>query len=919
MKKLLLTLASCLLVLSATAQSSSADSLGDYEARFTKLHKAYAKSPNDVETLFNLAHFYFDNSNPMRNLPMAMKYIQSTEKQHIRLIEADKTGELTRLVRNGITLITIRQTKQSIIDEAYHVIEYRTDMTDAELNSYMDAFGIDMDLVRLLRQRRINQVYEECLRQATPESYYRFINNYPGTSEAEQMEERLARLAPGLFEGVTRETAIDSVATLYTLSPSVQRAANKQRSRMAYASAITKNDVDSYNEFLKRFPTSDESDQARERLESLLDISYARCKTAMEYAVFANTYSDIPLADKALEECRRLMFATHDIPAARYYLQNFKLDPFYNEVYSRFYSWHAAEGNGDPLRRFVKEYPDFPNQRVVESDLEKAKVIDRTGLMVDFLELEYPTYSDYVRRFMGKGIAFVPLQRMIQVMLTTKNYQAALERVRKFSLCFENSSKKEYLELQRILAEGSKGRHITRELATTYHIIHPSVNEADGNLYFTRAGGTSLRICYAVRQGSQWKTMGDVQFEGSIFNDGLTLFGFYAQGTRMLFGSEGNIYMAEKEGDKWRITDNPPYPVNTDYLETDAYMLPDGSGMLLASDRPGGHNLQSSGAYFHGDTAVATDIYFVPFVNGTWGTPVNLGPKINTPYSERCPILSRNLKTLYFTTDARGLGYGDIYEATRTDIKDWTSWSEPVNVGKEINTGFSETGISFGPDEKRIYFSANTNLGSYACFSFPTWHDASNPYLTYSLDILGMESSLIRVRVADLTTQSVSQVIDCSGESNVININIHKDKRYAIMGDAGLYFVPAVIVNAKSKNRQRLMGYTFPVLVSQERPMTLQAVDFEDASAELLPVAQIQLEQLAKFLNHHPKGIVEFCINVADSDDARAYNLSLERGRTIRSFMALNGIDASRVIISAYGNVNLKRNAPSSVAVRFRE
>ena len=116
-------------------------------------------------------------------------------------------------------------------------------------------------------------------------------------------------------------------------------------------------------------------------------------------------------------------------------LEHFKLDPFYNEVYSRFYSWHAAEGNGDPLRRFVKEYPDFPNQRVVESDLEKAKAIDRTGLMVDFLELEYPTYSDYVRRFMGKGIAFVPLQRMIQVMLTTKNYQAALERVREFSLC----------------------------------------------------------------------------------------------------------------------------------------------------------------------------------------------------------------------------------------------------------------------------------------------------------------------------------------------------------------------------------------------------------------------------------------------------------------------------------------------------
>ena len=125
-----------------------------------------------------------------------------------------------------------------------------------------------------------------------------------------------------------------------------------------------------------------------------------------------------------------------------------------------------------------------------------------------------------------------------------------------------------------------------------------------------------------------------------------------------------------------------------------------------------------------------------------------------------------------------------------------------------------------------------------------------------------MEDFLFRVRVADLTQQAITQVVDCSGESNVININIHKDKRYAIMGDAGLYFVPAVIINPNEKTRQRLKGYTFPVLVAMDKPLPLPAVDFEKSSSKLQPVAEFQLEQLAQFLKHQPHGIVEFCIDV---------------------------------------------------------
>ena len=227
--------------------------------------------------------------------------------------------------------------------------------------------------------------------------------------------------------------------------------------------------------------------------------------------------------------------------------------------------------------------------------------------------------------------------------------------------------------------------------------------------------------------------------------------------------------------------------------------------------------------------------------------------------------------------------------------------------------------ISFGPGEKRIYMSVNSSLGSFSCYSFPSWHNAANSYEPYTLDILGMENSLLRVRVADMVLQSVTQVIDCTGESNAIDLNVHKDKRYAVMGDAGLYFVPAVVIDPKDKSRQRLKGYTFPVLVKSEKPLPLYAVEFDATSSELTPVSQMQLEQLAQFLRNYPTAVAEFCIDVAGRDDKLCYNLSIEQGNVIRRFMSLQGLDESRIAISPYGNVNVKKQGKSGVSVRFRE
>src|SRR5438046_7501304 len=71
-----------------------------------------------------------------------------------------------------------------------------------------------------------------------------------------------------------------------------------------------------------------------------------------------------------------------------------------------------------------------------------------------------------------------------------------------------------------------------------------------------------------------------------------------------------------------------------------------------------------------------------------WKTPVNLGPVINSAFEDLGPALSKDELSLYFTSTRPGLGGEDIWVSTRSSKKD--DWGTPVNLGPVINTGANE-------------------------------------------------------------------------------------------------------------------------------------------------------------------------------------------------------------------------------------
>jgi len=120
----------------------------------------------------------------------------------------------------------------------------------------------------------------------------------------------------------------------------------------------------------------------------------------------------------------------------------------------------------------------------------------------------------------------------------------------------------------------------------------------------------------------------------------------------------------------------------------------DGLEMYFLSRRIGGHGLY--------------DIWVTKreTVNDEWGTPLNLGPTVNSSTWDVGACISADGLELYFDS-TRGGGYGDwdIW-ITRRATKD-DAWSTPENLGPVVNSSNGDGTSWTSPDGLELYFSSN--------------------------------------------------------------------------------------------------------------------------------------------------------------------------------------------------------------------
>jgi len=89
-----------------------------------------------------------------------------------------------------------------------------------------------------------------------------------------------------------------------------------------------------------------------------------------------------------------------------------------------------------------------------------------------------------------------------------------------------------------------------------------------------------------------------------------------------------------------------------------------------------------------------------------WSAPVNLGPVINSAFSDQGPAISKDGLSLYFTSNRPG-GLGgpfDMYVSQRASVDD--PWGAPMNLGPTVNTAFDEGNPAFSRDGHLLFFQS---------------------------------------------------------------------------------------------------------------------------------------------------------------------------------------------------------------------
>ena len=97
-----------------------------------------------------------------------------------------------------------------------------------------------------------------------------------------------------------------------------------------------------------------------------------------------------------------------------------------------------------------------------------------------------------------------------------------------------------------------------------------------------------------------------------------------------------------------------------------------------------------------------------------WGTPVNVGAPINSPANDQAPCLSRDGLTLIFASNrAGGDGSNDLWMCTRPTVQD--PWDPAVNLGPNVNSGSDDDAPLLSADGLALFFCSDRagGFGSY--------------------------------------------------------------------------------------------------------------------------------------------------------------------------------------------------------------
>ena len=167
-------------------------------------------------------------------------------------------------------------------------------------------------------------------------------------------------------------------------------------------------------------------------------------------------------------------------------------------------------------------------------------------------------------------------------------------------------------------------------------------------------------------------------------------------GRTMLLFVEGRMCFSQRGPYGWSEPRPLPSYLQLGNWQADAQISVDGSVLLFAANYAA-----------EGEEKPSLNIFVSERdKQGRWSQPYSIGAAINTTGMERSPFLHPDMKTLYFSSDREGtFGDLDVWMSHRLSDTCWNCWSEPENLGPQINTPGRDCWYKISADGKTAYYA----------------------------------------------------------------------------------------------------------------------------------------------------------------------------------------------------------------------
>lgn len=546
------------------------------------------------------------------------------------------------------------------------------------------------------------------------------------------------------------------------------------------------------------------------------------------------------------------------------------------------------------IRNYHRFYSHFPN--LVPDSIHSADSL----AYLTFLASDTIPVDSCIRAIAPAHEAYIMLQQRIENRLSLS--LDPLEEINLYADVFQNDY--DFLRLQATLSANNPKPHL-QPVSSLNHTSadehHPVLSLGGDILYFAahgrpdNLGGDDIFISHF--NGKGWGTpVVDTTLSHQTSNE--IPLSASVDGRTLLLSLGGSLFIADASPLGWQLRPFPNLLPDATIIN-DAALCADGISVIFVARTISDRELDSS-----------LNLYITQRLTpDTWSDPVELGPSINTPFDERSPFLLPDMHTLYFASESHGaIGQSDIFVSTRLNDSSWTSWSQPLNIGSNINTPGPDLALQVSPSGSTAYISrqSQSSLDLYT-LHLPSSH--SHNVAKVSGRVLDRDGHPLSTSIRwedPLSAQLIGQCSTNPADGSYL-ILLPLNHHYSLyLSDSSLCPDAAYLDlrehNAPTNHTINFVASTLEQAIAHGQPIILKNTAYATSDHLFLPSSQSELIHLAHLIRTHNLSVEIGSHTDGNATDLESQTLSQRRADAIRNYLISLGCSPDRITAVGYGS-----------------